>query len=504
MILLSVYDEFQPFITALRHPPCRSLLRDLSNQELAAIASFESVPNNQGSALYVTRIRSRSAAFTEIVYSMDEEALSLLKQVWDYLRWQQMIRVTARIGAHDKNPMIANMYVTRRYARIAHMFAANFATEADQDTADIVTVVVPEWHQRKILVFPQYRTTCILGSDYYGETKMATLRMAMHIAREELGGVGLHAGSKIVRVNTPRGLEEKGLIVFGLSGTGKTTITTSDHGLEAPEGVEVLQDDINLLLPNGKALGTERNFYIKTDNVMKQPEILAAASHSSAIIENCWVDDDGNINFNNHALTTNGRAIVFRDKIPNTSEKIDLDRVDAILFNMRRYDTPPICRLMSPEQAAAFYMLGESTITSAEDPSRVGQAKRVVGFDPFIIDNPHVNGNRLLRILRDNPHIKCYIVNTGRIGGRDGANMTPDVTFKAIVGALSERINWKYDDILGCEVPEALDIPNAEQYDPYTHYSREEYAQIMGALRKERKDYLVKFKGLAQEVISAV
>ncbi|HCD71272.1 MAG TPA: phosphoenolpyruvate carboxykinase, partial [Thermovirga lienii] len=112
--------------------------------------------------------------------------------------------------------------------------------------------------------------------------------------------------------------------------------------------------------------------------------------------------------------------------------------------------------------------------------------------------------NRLLRILRDNPHIKCYIVNTGRIGGRDGANMTPDVTFKAIVGALSERINWKYDDILGCEVPEALDIPNAEQYDPYTHYSREEYAQIMGALRKERKDYLVKFKGLAQEVISAV
>jgi phosphoenolpyruvate carboxykinase (ATP) len=499
-----VIGEFEDFYRKLRHPVCRSLLRDVTPEELAALAAHEAVPNNQGSPLYVTRIRSRSAAFTEIAYEFDEQLLFLLEQVWDYLRWQQMIRITGRIGSHDKQPLRANLYVTRRYARIAQMYAMNFSTEADQDTADIVTVTVPEWHQRKIIVMPRHNVTYILGSDYYGETKMATLRLAMHMAREEMNGLGLHAGSKIVRVKTGKGLEEKGVLVFGLSGTGKTTITTADHGLKDPEGVEVLQDDINLLLADGMALGSENNFYIKTDNVTKQPPLLAAARRPEAIIENCWVNDDGDIDFDNHALTTNGRAVVPRKAIPNTTDRIDLDHVDALLFNMRRYDTPPICRLVSPEQAAAFYMLGESTITSADDPSRVGQAKRVVGFDPFIVDRPHVNGNRLLRILRDNPGIRCYIVNTGRIGGRDGVNMTPEVTFAAIRGALTENIKWKYDDILGCEIPETLEIENPEQYHPYTHYTRSEYAQMIGALRKERREYLAGFSGLAAEIVDAV
>ncbi|MDO9508627.1 MAG: phosphoenolpyruvate carboxykinase [Thermovirgaceae bacterium] len=497
-------DDHSSFFEKLLHPVSRSLLRDISDDELRAMAMHELVPNNQGSSLYVTRIRSRSAAFTEVVYDIDEALVTLLEQVWGYLRWQQMIRVAARIGSADRQPLYANLYVTRRYARIAQMFAMNFSVEMDQDYADLVTVVVPEWHQRKVIVMPRQRVTYILGSDYYGEAKMATLRIAMHLGRENMNGLGLHAGSKIVRVSTPRGLEEKGLLIFGLSGTGKTTITTADHGLVAPEGVEVLQDDINILLPNGSALGSEANFYIKTDNVTKQPPLLRAARDRSALIENCWVDDDGEIDFDNHAITTNGRAVVPRDAIPNTSKRIDLDRVDCLLFNMRRYDIPPIGRLVSAEQAAAFFMLGESTITSAEDPSRVGQAKRVVGFDPFIMDNPHINGNRLLRILRDNPDIRCYVLNTGRIGGKDGANMTPDVTFAAIRGALGESIEWYYDDILGYEIPKTLDIPEASSYDPYTWYSREEYAGKIGTLRRERKEYLVKFKGLAPEIIDSV
>jgi phosphoenolpyruvate carboxykinase (ATP) len=154
--------------------------------------------------------------------------------------------------------------------------------------------------------------------------------------------------------------------------------------------VEVLQDDINILLPNGSALGSEANFYIKTDNVTKQQTLLWAARDRKALIENCWVDEDGRStrqprhNYNEGPSCPGGHTKHFG--------RIDLDRVDYLLFNMRRYDTPPIGRLTSAEQAAAYFMLGESTITSAEDPSRVGQAKRVVGFDPFIIDNPTQTG----------------------------------------------------------------------------------------------------------------
>ena len=497
-------DDRSSFSEKLAHPVSKSLLRDVTEDELRAMAVHEAVPNDQEASLYVTKIRSRSAAFTDIVYEIDEPLVALLEQVWGYLRWQQMIRVTARIGSADRQPMLANFYVTRRYARLAQMFAMNFSTELDQDYADIVTVAVPEWHQRKIIVLPRQRVTYILGSDYYGETKMATLRMVMHLGRETMNALGLHAGSKIVRVNTPRGLEEKGMLIFGLSGTGKTTITTADHDLEAPEGVEVLQDDINILLSNGSALGSEANFYIKTDNVTKQPTLLWAARDRKALIENCWVDDDDHINFDDHALTTNGRAVVPREAIPNTSGRIDLDKVDCLLFNMRRYDTPPIGRLVSPEQAAAYFMLGESTITSADDPSRVGQAKRVVGFDPFVIDNPHINGNRLLGILRDNPATRCYLLNTGRIGGKEGANITVEATTTAIREAMRETLEWRYDDILGYEIPKSLPVPQGEELDPYRWYSREEYASMIGDLRKERREHLQQFKGLAPEIIDGV
>jgi len=385
------------------------------------------------------------------------------------------------------------------------MFAANFFTQADDDGADIVTVVVPEWHQRKVLVFPSHRVTLILGIDYYGESKMATLRMAMHIAREDLRGLGLHAGSKIVTLRGDSGeLAEKGMLVFGLSGTGKTTITTADHGLVSPEGVEVLQDDINILMPDGQAFGTENNFYIKTDNVSKQLPLLGAAQDPRAILENVWVDDDGNVNFDNHAITTNGRAIVPRGSIPNTSARIDLPRVDVICFNMRRYDIPPVGRLVSAEQAAAYFMLGESTVTSAEDPARVGQAKRVVGFDPFVVDHHYKNGNRLLQILRDNPHISCYVLSTGRVGGQDGANITPEVTFGCIEGILRGSLTWRYDDVLGYEVPANLPVSNAEALDPATYWSRDDYARLIGALRAERRDYLATFSGLAPAIVHAV
>ena len=497
--------DMESLIQQLRHPVCRSLLRDLSLDELRNMATHDSVPNNQGSPASLTRVQSRNAPFTEIVYEVEEAHLTLLEQVWKYLRWQQMIRISTRIGSSSGCPLKTNYYVTRRYARMAHMFAANFFTQADDDGADIVTVVVPEWHQRKVLVFPSHRVTLILGIDYYGESKMATLRMAMHIAREDLRGLGLHAGSKIVTLRGDSGeLAEKGMLVFGLSGTGKTTITTADHGLVSPEGVEVLQDDINILMPDGQAFGTENNFYIKTDNVSKQLPLLGAAQDPRAILENVWVDDDGNVNFDNHAITTNGRAIVPRGSIPNTSARIDLPRVDVICFNMRRYDIPPVGRLVSAEQAAAYFMLGESTVTSAEDPARVGQAKRVVGFDPFVVDHHYKNGNRLLQILRDNPHISCYVLSTGRVGGQDGANITPEVTFGCIEGILRGSLTWRYDDVLGYEVPANLPVSNAEALDPATYWSRDDYARLIGALRAERRDYLATFSGLAPAIIHAV
>jgi phosphoenolpyruvate carboxykinase (ATP) len=100
--------------------------------------------------------------------------------------------------------------------------------------------------------------------------------------------------------------------------------------------------------------------------------------------------------------------------------------------------------------------------------------------------------------------MQCYVLSTGRVGGNQGANITPEVTFACVEGILRNSIRWRYDDILGYEIPESLPLSNWKDYDPYTYWSREEYGHIIGALRKERKEYLQGFRGLATEIVLAV
>ena len=77
------------------------------------------------------------------------------------------------------------------------------------------------------------------------------LRQAMYWIKRR-GGLGLHAGSKILRVTGPDGkLRDVGFLLFGLSGTGKTTLTLHDHGLKEPEKAIIKQDDVVLLTPRG-------------------------------------------------------------------------------------------------------------------------------------------------------------------------------------------------------------------------------------------------------------
>src|SRR5439155_14267310 len=91
------------------------------------------------------------------------------------------------------------------------------------------------------------------------------------------------------------------------------------------------------------------------------------------------------------------------------------------VFITRRNDVVPAVARLTAEQAAAYFMLGESIETSAGDPTKAGQAKREVGTNPFIVGPEAQEGNRLLEILRANPDMQAYILNTGSIGANDGS-----------------------------------------------------------------------------------
>ena len=111
--------------------------------------------------------------------------------------------------------------------------------------------------------------------------------------------------------------------------------------------------------------------------------------------------------------------MVKRRDIAFTDRGIDLEKVNFMIFITRRHDiVPPVARL-SPEWAAAAFMLGESVETSAGDPTQAGKSLRVVGTNPFIIGSEEEEGEIFLSILRNNPDIQCFMLNTGKVGGED-------------------------------------------------------------------------------------
>ncbi|MFH1470262.1 MAG: phosphoenolpyruvate carboxykinase (ATP), partial [Candidatus Micrarchaeota archaeon] len=234
---------------------------------------------------------------------------------------------------------------------------------------------------------------------------------------------------------------------FGLSGTGKTSLSVHHFWLESGgEKVVIRQDDFFVLDNKAKAYGTEDNAYIKTEGLESegQPLLYQGAMRESAVLENVFVDPKSRkVDFfrYDHPFTPNkrclnGRGIVVRSElldengVPQADEKIDLESVDLVFFITRR-DTivPPLARLHK-DQAAAFFMLGESVLTSAADPVKAGQSVREVGTNPFIVGPGGEEGNIFHDICEKNPNMQCFLLNTGGFGGRN---------FEIARGKLSEK-----------------------------------------------------------------
>ena len=489
--------EFKP--KRIIDNPSEEKLREWALEQGGVITEF-------GNLSVTTRVRSRIAKFTEVVLEeIDEENVNLVRQVMKYLRDKEMImldRVMCQTPGYKKN---CRVYFTAEYARIPLMWGNTlFPTEGGNP--DFTTITVAEWPQKKTLVFPELGQTLIMGSDYKGENKKAMLRQIMYAAKKE-GNLGLHAASKILRVFRDGTLRDFGFLLFGLSGTGKTALSCHSHWLRPPERVVIRQDDVVIFRSDASAIGTEESFYLKTENLepSSQPLLYAAAISPRAILENVWVNPEtGKVDFFDSTLTSNGRGMVKRGDIAFTDSEIDLEKVDYMVFITRHYNiVPPVVRL-SPEWAAAAFMLGESIETSAGDPTQAGKALRVVGTNPFIVGMEEEEGNILLGLLRNNPDIQCFILNTGKVGGEDGGQkITHRDSLKILEMIARNKIVWKKDKFWGYEVPVSIPGVDLKRFDLSNYYTEEQVQEASESLKRERLEWLSQFKRLDRDIIDA-
>ncbi|MUV59339.1 phosphoenolpyruvate carboxykinase (ATP) [Halobacterium sp. CBA1126] len=476
-----------------------------SLDELREFSSHSETTTEYGAPAYVSEYRSRSADRTANAVDADFGAddVAVFENGLDWVRdaANDVVCVDRVVGRHSEASYVCRLYLPKEYGRIALSWA-KLLEPAEGADPDFVTVQLPDaTDEPKIRVHPETGVTTVLGSDYTGEAKKSFLRLFM-LRTKEQGGLGLHAGSKRVTLDDEDGQREVGQLFLGLSGTGKSTLTSHGLWLDDPEGVEMIQDDVCALLPSGTVAGSEGSgLYIKTLGLDgdEQPELYDAATDESAVLENVAVDDDGTVHFDEPRYGRNARAVVRRDNLESSAEGIDLPSVDQVFFITRNPLMPPVARL-SDEQAAVAFMLGESIETSAGDPSKAGESIRVVGTNPFIVGSEGEEGNRFRDLIAE-LDVECYVINTGAVGTDDPVDVGVEETVAILEGVARGSVEWERDDALDLTVPS--EVPGID-VDRFRVPDRvEEFETAQSELRQERLAYLDQFDDLDDDIVDA-
>jgi phosphoenolpyruvate carboxykinase (ATP) len=356
---------------------------------------------------------------------------------------------------------------------------------------------------RVIAVDLASNVTRVLNSDYFGESKKGGLRMWNNIVYGR-GGLALHAGCKII----PVGGRPRGVLIVGLSGTGKTTTTFTTQ-----LGSKPAQDDFIALMPGGKVYATENGCFAKTFGLdpRYEPAIYNATTKPDAYLENVSVDALGKVDFFDTSYTKNGRTtwpFAYVDPWPPN----DIPPAEFLLILNRNENIVPGVARLDRAQAAAYFMLGETTGTSAGGKDEEGKFLRVPGTNPFFPRAMADMGNRMLELL-DSHELKVFVLNTGRVGGGDAHEGSKKVTIpysSAIVqGIVQETIAWTGDGDFGYEIAESVPgVDDAEILQPRRLYERQgrldEYAATVSRLKRERKEYLASFPGLDEAIVKSI
>lgn len=537
--------ELEELLALIRRLPSMPSVTVPAPAELRRLAEEQGNLTEFGNYNFCSTVRNRSAGRTVYIgegeiplpkpSKLQEEILrnvpKTLKEVIAYLPKVPLYSIDLTMGQNTAFTPHCHLYISRYrrdYVRLAYMVYQTLFPRAGSPGPELTVVDLPEWQEqdRQILVFPDEGLTVGLGSDYYGEIKKGFLRMGMWHAKRR-GMLGLHAGSKIIHARTPEGeIRRIGMIIFGLTATGKTTHSCHNHGLDAPgELVRIVQDDVVFLREDAAAFGTERGFYIKTDGLhpVTQPLLYKAATARDAILENIMVDHTGKVDFQDETLTGNGRGIIQRDDLGeyradslNLPPLAELDLL-IMAFITRRNTVLPIATKLTPSQAAAAFMLGESVESTGGDPKRAGESVRVVGTNPFIVGDEAKEGNWFYDFLhRHEGKVECYQLNTGGVG--EIVERAPDGTKRivrkvtrveilemaAIIrGICRNTIHWVPEPDLDLLVPKAIEGVNMERFALPNFYTPEQTRSLIASLQKERCDYLGSFVGLHPDIVGA-
>lgn len=298
------------------------------------------------------------------------------------------------------------------------------------------------------------------GTEYGGEMKKSVFGILNYKLPVD-GIMPMHCSANI----GPKG---DTAVFFGLSGTGKTT-------LSADVSRTLIGDDEHGW-SDSAVFNFEGGCYAKMIRLSAEaePEIYATTKRFGTVLENVVMDPDTReLDLDDATLAENSRACYPIDFIPNTSAK-NMGPVpqNIIMLTADAYGVlPPIARL-TPDQAMYHFLSG---YTARVAGTEIGVTEPEATFStcfgaPFMPRHPSVYGNLLKdRIAKGG--VKCWLVNTGWTGGKYGVGKrmpikeTRAMLNAALNGELA-NVTFRKDPWFGFEVPVAIPGVDSSILDP--------------------------------------
>ncbi len=303
------------------------------------------------------------------------------------------------------------------------------------------------------------RTIVIAGSEYAGEIKKSIFTV-MNWLLPPAGVLPMHCSA-----NT--GAKGDVALFFGLSGTGKTTLSSDPAR-------PLIGDDEHGWAPGG-VFNFEGGCYAKVINLSKdaEPEIWAASHRFGAVLENVVADARGRLDLADESLTENTRSCYPVDFIPNCvpAGRGGLPR-NVVMLTCDAFGVlPPIARL-SPEQAMYHFLSGYTAMVAGTEK---GVTEPLATFSacfgaPFLPRPPAVYG-RMLADLLAHHSVDCWLVNTGWSGGPYGIGKRMSIRHTrallnaALDGSLA-KVAFRTEPFFGLSIPQSVPGVPDEVLDP--------------------------------------
>ena len=433
----------------------------------------------------------------------------LLVKVQEHLNSVENVFVKDAFCGADKDYRMPVRLVTEKawHAAFMHnMFVRATEEEIASHIPEFTILHVPEMRSSMsdgvnsdvFVIIALDRGMVIIGGTHYaGEIKKAIFTIMNHILPSK-GLLPMHCSA-----NTDG---ENAALFFGLSGTGKTT-------LSADSNRALVGDDEHGWSDNG-VFNFEGGCYAKLIRLSEEdePAIFATTKMPGSILENVVLNADGSPDFDNGSLTQNTRGSYPIEFIENrTPDSMAGNPNNVVFLTCDAFGVlPPLSRL-TPEQAAYHFMSGYTAkVAGTEMGVSEPQATFSTCFGaPFMPRHPSIYADLLSKKIREND-AKCWLINTGWIAG--GADASSRIKISWTRNLLNAAINGNLDNVVfvkderfGFEIPTTCEgVPDhilqpRETWDDETRYDN--VANLLAQMFIENFQQYA--DGCSEEVIAA-